>query len=328
MKEKVLRVLYFLLGIFIYIFIFDSLGFLEGFSFEKFSKEYIENVVIKPEEPIELDKDVEIIIKGKIIEIKENTIYVNPIQDYPLFYNISNDSYAAYEYIFLHTDILGVNLEDVAINCSINPGEIIDIYYNFANGITGQNPFLLNGVKKIEKPWEREHIVLYNGRFYYDMYLSDKTLEWLKMTDEERKKSDYYPEDLVTDGYTELKSEALNWGIFLSIKEVTPTGLYIVCEQKDFIPTTTNDDLIITMDDFYSIEKLEKTGWEMVKNLSYLKNKSETTIDMVVKQNDIVSWPINWNSIYGALPEGIYRFSSILRTSSEVQNISIMFKIE
>lgn len=95
-----------------------------------------------------------------------------------------------------------------------------------------------------------------------------------------------------------------NWGIALSVKHVTATGLTLVCTQSDGEPTGTLQTgtpfrLITLVDgtwkepEYLPLEEGVERGWN---SIAYL-----------VPMEDTVEWEISWEYLYGELPAGTYR---------------------
>ena len=69
----------------------------------------------------------------------------------------------------------------------------------------------------------QEEIITYNGKEYKKSELCSATLHWLELSEQERLYSSYMPPE-----FMELEE---NWGITLSLENVTPTGATITCTQ-------------------------------------------------------------------------------------------------
>ena len=94
------------------------------------------------------------------------------------------------------------------------------------------------------------------------------------------------------------------WGITLSVKNVTSTGVTLVCTQSGGEPTGTLQTgtpfRLITLADgtwkepeYLSLEEGVERGWN---SIAYL-----------VPMEDTVEWEISWEYLYGELPVGTYR---------------------
>ncbi len=89
------------------------------------------------------------------------------------------------------------------------------------------------------------------------------------------------------------------WGIVLVAKDVTPTGMTIVCAQRDVEP---NGEWL--SGSYFRLETLKDGAWIPVEPL---KNTGWTAEGWIVRVNDIVEWEENWEWLYGPLSPGQYR---------------------
>ena len=94
---------------------------------------------------------------------------------------------------------------------------------------------------------------------------------------------------------------AKDWGITLSVKEVSPTGLTLICTQNGGIAEGS-----LETGSVYTIEKFENDAWIEVKP------QGEAIWDMMshlIASNDTTEWTIDWSWMYGELSPGTYRIS-------------------
>ena len=101
------------------------------------------------------------------------------------------------------------------------------------------------------------------------------------------------------DDTTGAESWAKDWGITLSVREVSPTGLTLVCTQSGGIAEGS-----LETGSAYTIEKNENGNWVEVKP------QSEPVWDMMahlITRNDTIEWTIDWSWLYGELSPGTYR---------------------
>lgn len=104
--------------------------------------------------------------------------------------------------------------------------------------------------------------------------------------------------DGTTDG---AEGWAKDWGITLSVREVSPTGLTLVCTQSGGIAEGS-----LETGSAYQIEKNENGNWVEVKP------QGEAVWDMMahlIASNDSTEWTIDWSWLYGELSPGVYRIS-------------------
>lgn len=91
-----------------------------------------------------------------------------------------------------------------------------------------------------------------------------------------------------------------NWGISLSVKNVTSTGVTLVCTQSGGEPTgelQTGSD--------YKLIVLENEVWKEVPTI--MENFGWNTIAYMVPMEDSIEFEIDWEWLYGELPTGTYR---------------------
>ena len=91
-----------------------------------------------------------------------------------------------------------------------------------------------------------------------------------------------------------------NWGIGLSVKDVTDSGLTLVCTQSGGKPTgelQTGSD--------YNLIVLKDGTWQEVPTI--IEEYAWTAEAYMVPKDDSVEFEINWEWLYGKLPAGTYR---------------------
>ena len=93
--------------------------------------------------------------------------------------------------------------------------------------------------------------------------------------------------------------EEVSWGITLSAKNVTSTGLTIVCEQAGGNPTGE-----LQTGSYYILETLQDGTWNEVDCIAQVAWTSEAWI---ITQDSTVSWDVDWEWLYRKLSPGIYR---------------------
>jgi len=92
------------------------------------------------------------------------------------------------------------------------------------------------------------------------------------------------------------------WGITLSTKDITSMGLTLVCTQSGGEPTGE-----LNTGSFYTIEKFEDGKWVKVEYAPQEYDIGWTSEAWIIPMNDTVEWSVNWEWLYGQLPEGKYR---------------------
>lgn len=90
-----------------------------------------------------------------------------------------------------------------------------------------------------------------------------------------------------------------NWGLALSVKDVTESGLTLVCTQSGGeltgeLQTGSDYKLIVLKEAWEDVPTIiEEYGWNM---LAYM-----------VAKDDVTEFEIDWKWLYGNLPAGTYR---------------------
>ena len=90
-----------------------------------------------------------------------------------------------------------------------------------------------------------------------------------------------------------------NWGLTLSVKDVTESGLTLVCTQSGGEPagelqTGSDYKLIVLKEAWEDVPTIiEDYGWDMI---AYM-----------VSKDDVTEFEYNWEWLYGKLPAGTYR---------------------
>ena len=116
-------------------------------------------------------------------------------------------------------------------------------------------------------------------------------------------------ENVYRQGYTAEVTQIENepaqnpdWGVTLTAKEVTSNGLTIICSQND---GNLEGDLYSSS--FYYISKYVDGEW---KDVEYILPENEiawTDGAWEIPKVGTVEWEVNWEALYGELPEGQYR---------------------
>ncbi len=96
--------------------------------------------------------------------------------------------------------------------------------------------------------------------------------------------------------------ETNNWGITLSLKDLTRTGATIVCAQSG--GTFTGE---LNTGSYFVLEQLTDQGWVEVPMKELEGELAWSMIAYIVTLNGTTEWPINWEWLYGELPDGHYR---------------------
>ena len=93
-----------------------------------------------------------------------------------------------------------------------------------------------------------------------------------------------------------------DWGVKLTVRDVTPTGLTLVCTQTEDPERGPSGSL--QTGSAYVIETLENGEWN---ELVPAEDWGWTAEAWVIPEDDTVRWTVDWSALYGALPAGSYR---------------------
>jgi len=94
------------------------------------------------------------------------------------------------------------------------------------------------------------------------------------------------------------------WGLKLTAKNITPSGLTIVCTQQDGEPTGE-----LNTGSYYGLEVLRDGEWVAVELLPMEGELAWTAEAWMIPNNAETEWEVNWSRLYGELPAGSYRIS-------------------
>ena len=143
--------------------------------------------------------------------------------------------------------------------------------------------------------WRRpDDTIEYNGKKYLKSELSEATLNWLVLSEQERLLSSYMPPEFVT-----LQED---WGITLEAEDITPGGLTIRCTQSGGNPTGE-----LNTGSWYIVENwTQENGWKEVDYV--IKDNIGWTMEAwLIPENSTSEWEVDWEWLYGKLPVGKYR---------------------
>ena len=94
------------------------------------------------------------------------------------------------------------------------------------------------------------------------------------------------------------------WGVKLTVTDITPSGLTIVCTQQDGEPTGE-----LNTGSYYGLEVLRDGEWVAVELLPMDYELVWTAEAWMIPNNAETEWEVNWSRLYGELPAGSYRIS-------------------
>lgn len=92
------------------------------------------------------------------------------------------------------------------------------------------------------------------------------------------------------------------WGVKLTAKNITPSGLTIVCTQQDGEPTGE-----LQTGSYYGLEVLRDGKWVAVDLLPMDYELAWTSEAWIIPGDEETEWEVDWTRLYGELPVGNYR---------------------
>ena len=104
----------------------------------------------------------------------------------------------------------------------------------------------------------------------------------------------------INTAQSQRKEELLDWGLTLSVKNVTASGLTLVCTQSGGEPTGE-----LQTGTEYRLMVLENEVWKDVPTI--IENFGWNSLAYLIPLEDSVEFEIDWEWLYGELPVGIYR---------------------
>lgn len=96
--------------------------------------------------------------------------------------------------------------------------------------------------------------------------------------------------------------ETPDWGVTLTVKNVTSKGLTLVCEQSG---GESIGELFSGSS--YSLSRYVEGNWEMIEYLPKDTEVAWTDEAWIIPLEDTVEWDVNWEWLYGELVPGKYR---------------------
>lgn len=118
---------------------------------------------------------------------------------------------------------------------------------------------------------------------------------------EEQDQNTTVQDDLTTQDTALTGDEGFpNWGLALSAKNVTPSGLTLVCTQSGGEPTGD----IMTGEDYYLIVLKDET-WKTVSPV--IENYGWNSLAHWILKDTDTEFEIDWKWLYGELEPGTYR---------------------
>ena len=132
-------------------------------------------------------------------------------------------------------------------------------------------------------------------------FIDNNASRALSLTEEEQARVNAILRQYITLGEVAPFYSANTWGITFTAENVTPTGMTLVCAQSG---GDAPGELFTGS--YYVIEQLMPDNcWVPVEPL--IDELVWTTEGWGITRNGETRWNVNWSSLYGSLPGGIYR---------------------
>ena len=105
------------------------------------------------------------------------------------------------------------------------------------------------------------------------------------------------------EGPEGLPTPALDtWGVTLSVKDVTPEGLTIVCTQSRVTPSGE-----LNTGTYYILERKESDVWIPVADILEDTEVGWDAVAWSISMGSMTEWQVDWEWLYGSLAPGHYR---------------------
>lgn len=160
-------------------------------------------------------------------------------------------------------------------------------------------PLKWNGVTRIQINWEQVYGSLPDGTYR----IAKQFVNYAgtgSSRDDIINRSLYYSPEFVIGSSAASASPESDWGITLSVKDVTAEGLTLTISQRG--GSCTGE---LEYGDEYAIERFSGGSWQPVK---YLDDEvAWTDIANIVEPNTDKTVKLDWKWMYGTLPAGKYR---------------------
>lgn len=106
--------------------------------------------------------------------------------------------------------------------------------------------------------------------------------------------------------------ENSSWGVTLTAKNVSPTGMTIVCTQEGY---EVAGELFTGSS--YSLYRYVEEDWEKVEYLPQEHEIAWTSEAWIIPLEGTVEWETDWEWLYGELPQGHYKLGKGIMNLTE-----------
>ena len=232
-------------------------------------------------------------IKDDILDLDIKHSFINKLlsfNEWRIFVTFKNEPDITLAFAYRNNEIIR---QGISSTSPLDKDEILYYGQKFDDG-TLNSKATAEQVITSDQNDESDELITYNGKEYKKSELCNATLHWLELSEQERMFSSYLPPELMTFEET--------WGITLTTDNITPSSITIKCTQS-------GGDAIgeLQTGSWYILENwTQESGW---KEMPYAIQSefAWTSEAWIIPMNDTVEWEVNWEWLYGKVPDGKYR---------------------
>lgn len=114
-------------------------------------------------------------------------------------------------------------------------------------------------------------------------------------------------------------ASAEQWGIALSVKDVTPRGLTLICTQSGGKPSGE-----LQTGSYYVVEVLTDGEWKKAAWLPQEHQVAWTTEAWLIGKESVSEWKVDWEWLYGDLGAGTYRIGKEFHDFREAGDFDLL----
>lgn len=93
-----------------------------------------------------------------------------------------------------------------------------------------------------------------------------------------------------------------SWGVTLEAENISPEGLTIVCKQSGGEEVSE-----LFTGSFYTLQRSEDGEWKDIEFFPQEYDVTWTSEAWIIPKDESTEWKVDWEWLYGKLPEGEYR---------------------
>lgn len=220
-------------------------------------------------------------IKDDILDLDIKHSFIKKLlsfNEWRIFVTFKNEPDITFAFTYRNNEIIRQGINGASL---LNKDEILYYENKFDTGTLNSKD-------------ESDELITYNGKEYKKSELCNATLHWLELSEQERMFSSYLPPELMTFEET--------WGITLTTDNITPSSIIVKCTQAG-----GNAVGELQTGSWYILENwTQESGW---KEMPYaIQGEFAWTSEAwIIPMNDTVEWKVNWEWLYGKVPDGKYR---------------------